>query len=96
MDIVKNPSAYDMKKDDVIAFDEFKKNGGRPKPQAIEMTDMGTASPGKKTKGGKKDKKKTDKGKKTTKGGKTKKSGRKGKTKDWIWEFTSFLIVLIS
>ena len=81
MDIVKNGPSYDMKKEDRIAFEELKRNGGRPKPKAIEMQDMETSSPGKKTKGGKKDKKKTDKGKKTTKGGKTKKSGRK-KTKD--------------
>ena len=81
MDIVKNGPSYDMKKEDVIAFDEMKKNGGRPKPKAIEMQDMETSSPGKKTKGGKKDKKKTDKGKKTTKGGKTS-SRKKKKTKD--------------
>ena len=59
-----------MKMDDKIAFEEFKKNGGRAKPQAIEMQDMDGTSPSKKGKGGKKDKKKTDKGKKTTKGGK--------------------------
>ena len=78
MDIVKNPAAYDMKKDDVEAFDYHRKHGGAPKPKETEMQDLKT-SPDKKTKGGKKDKGKKEKGKKTTKGG-DKKSG-KGKKK---------------
>ena len=80
MDIVKNPGAYDMKKDDVEAFEYHRKHGGAPKPKDVEMQDL-ESSPSKK-KNSKKDKGKKEKGKKTTKGGEKKSGGgKKKKTK---------------